>query len=708
VSPERYVLGLVLAGIAFAPLAVASRAWRGRLAPRLDGPVAVLADVVLTASAIVCGAELLGSLDLFRLVPVVVVFSLFGACAWWVARRVGPAAAAGGTEPKGSLRPRNRYVAGQAVLALVATSVLIADWTARTISAYRRGMTTTDTLWYHMPVAARFVQEGSITGLHYVDTNAVTVFYPDTSELFHALGIMFFGNDFFSPVMNMGWMAVVLLSAWCIGRPFGASPAALTASTVLLVTPGLVATQPGGAYTDTVGAAFLLASLALLVDSEHPDSFMPGTLALAALAAGLAMGTKFTFVASVGLLTLGVFVLLPRGRRIRHGGMWLGLVLLTGSFWYFRNLAYVGNPLPSLAFHLGPFRLPSPPIQTPTASVSQYLANGWAWRNYFLPGFRQAFGPVWWATLGYAAVGLSLQLVVGRNKVHRMLAVVGAGSIVAFVFTPQFLGVPGVPGFFVYNLRYALPGLMIGLVLLPLLPILGGNQRQLWLCASLVAIVGLTQLDSSIWPTNLLTHGFGPPVGGVETALGVLTGLICLVAGGAVITRRQTRRPWPLSPGAVLGMVALALVAAYPLSVVYFDDRYTSTTSDNVFSATAAAWAQHLEHTRIALVGFFTIQQYQYYGPDSSNYVQYVERIAPDGAPSPYPDCADWLRALQAGHYSYLISASGPEDTWTQMDPVDRHIRVYNINGFPLISVFRLGNHLDLSGCRAQKPSSRA
>ena len=167
-----------------------------------------------------------------------------------------------------------------------------------------------------MPFAARFVQEGSITALHYVDSEPVTVFFPASSELFHSFGIMLMGNDVLSPIINTLWLGLALLAAWCIGRPFGVGPITLMGSALLFATPGLVGTQPGGAYDDVVGLALFLSSIALIVnlDGLSSRSAMVAS-AIAAAAAGLAIGTKWTFIGPVLALTVGFWFLMPRGKR---------------------------------------------------------------------------------------------------------------------------------------------------------------------------------------------------------------------------------------------------------------------------------------------------------------------------------------------------------------------------------------------------------
>ena len=499
----------------------------------------------------------------------------------------------------------------------MAVSVVAADWFTRTVDALHHGMTSTDTLWYHMPFAARFVQQGSITPLHFVDSEAVTVFFPASSELVHALGIVFMGNDLLSPLINLGWAALALLAGWCIGRPYGVAPVTICGVAALLVTPGLVATQPGGAYDDIVGLALLLSCAALLVTAaQGVQSNRLAGQAIAALAAGLAMGTKFTFVAPVGALTVGIWVLARRGRRWTETGVWLLLVIVTGGFWYLRNLIIVGSPLPSLHVKLGPVSLPSPHVATPTSTVSHFLLKGSAWHHYLFPGLRLSFGPVWWAVLGLSALGLILGAATGPGRMARMLAWVGIVSGAAFLVTPQYLVVLGAPVFFVDNVRYGDPAVLLGLVLLPLVPLLRGRRPSWGLLAAYGGIVVLTQLDGTIWPTTILSQRFGFPIGGVDSLVGLLCGVAVLVVGvglwlargdrgrskqGAHSDRgsRSGRRPPVVAVAAVAAVTIAVLAAGFVLQRFYLDHRYAN--ADN----SVLAKTLQISNARIAVAGLF-------------------------------------------------------------------------------------------------------
>src|SRR4029077_9911861 len=82
---------------------------------------------------------------------------------------------------------------------------------------------------------------------------------------------------------------------------------------------------------------------AAAADASGPPS---GTLLVAGLAAGLALGTKLT-VGPPGLaLTVGVIWISGAGYRLRASAEWIGAMVVGGGYWYVRNLIVSGNPFP--------------------------------------------------------------------------------------------------------------------------------------------------------------------------------------------------------------------------------------------------------------------------------------------------------------------------------------------------------------------------
>ncbi len=453
-------------------------------------------------TVVICVSEILGSVYLYSVAPVVIALVGLGIAAIWAARRSTwrrseePIPLADTAHQPGS-RTAN-------AAALVAVSVVVAEWSTQTVAAYHHGMLNTDSLWYHMPFAARFVQDHSITGLHYADAQAVTVFFPSSSELIHSLGILLMGNDVLSPLINTLWLGLALLASWCIGRPFCVAPITLTGSAILFASPGLVATQPGGAYDDVVGLALFLSAVALLINSQVLSSRpQQAAWVIAAASLGLAIGTKWTFIGPAAALTVGVWFVVVRGRKSRTLGVWLIVLLLTGAFWYGRNFIAVGNPVPPLHLKLGPLALPSPQLTIPSASIARFLFHSADWRVYFLPGLRLSFGPAWWALLGLSGLGLVLAILKG-DRLLRILGWVGLASAVIFVFTPQYLA----PVQFGENVRYVDAAVILGLVLLPINPLLSMWQRARWVLLAYMAILAATQFDAG----NLAHHILQPTI----------------------------------------------------------------------------------------------------------------------------------------------------------------------------------------------------
>ena len=473
----------IAAAIAFAAVRL-----RGRLLPGWSGASARLAEVVLGISLLVVVLELVGVVGLYRPGWVLAGAVLAG---------VGLGIAAG-RPGEGPALPAPA-VAPYALAIAVAGSLLVAaHWAMPTQVGLDIGMYLPNTTWHNAPFAARFVQEAQVGALHFTEVLRLTVwFYPQNSELLHSAGVLFLGNDFLSPLINIGWMALCLLAAWSFGRPYGAGAAALLGVALILDAEMLLLYQPGDAKNDTAGLFFLLAAAAILVNAEAqrratadqggtPPSGGPrlgvplsnGALVVAGLAAGLALGTKLNLLAPFGLLTLGV-IAVTAGYRVRATLVWVASSLVTGGFWFARNLVEAGNPLPWA--DAGP--LPGPDqldidIREPH-TVSDYLTDADVITDSFIPSLNDSFGVLWPIVLAAVIGGFILAIFRGRTSVIRMLGVVALLSGIAYLFTPLTAAGPeGAPSAFEVNLRYASPALALGALLLAVDPWLSRERIQ--------------------------------------------------------------------------------------------------------------------------------------------------------------------------------------------------------------------------------------
>ena len=586
--------------------------------------------------------------------------------------------------------------AARATVAIVAAAVA-APWLGWTAFAYRHGMETIDTLWYHMPFTARFVQSGSILGLHYVDANAIIPFYPANSELLHALGLAAFSSDWLSPLITLGWAALAVLAAWALGRPFGRHQLSVVAVLAVLGTTDLISSQPGGAYNDVVCLALLLSAAALLVHGTGRT----GSSFVAALAIGLAAGAKVTMIVPAVVLAIGAVVTAPAGSRWRQLGIWVAGTTATGGYWYVRNLLHNGNPLGSVHLGLGPVALPSPRTP-PLHSIAGYLTDGHAWSTDFLPGLRSAFGPVWWLLLGLVAAGTLASLRRDCRPVIRVLAWTAVISIIAVVLAPQ----QGEPGSFRYNLRYETPPMALGLVLLTLHPRLQTRRVHFALLGLLAGASLLGLLDGAIWPTQIGSQLLSTPLSGAPAVAGaVLAGVAAIVwilAARVQITveARAWIRSIPVIAAAVLALAGGGLAVARSYSTHRYRDLQPLPRT--------FAWAQSLHHTRIAIAGLF--DQYALYGSDSSNYVQFIGEPGPHAGFSPVTSCRRWRTLVNAGHYAWLVEAppgfpltlaGDPELPWTT-PPTTTRLFIERPPGAPAsdaVTVFRVRGHMDPATC---------
>lgn len=623
-------------------LGLAAHALRRRLLPEWDGPPAWLGDVVVALGGAIGVGAVLGAVGLLER---------------WALLLAAVLAGAAGLKNRG--RPTfAKRVAGPATppawIAFATTAVVVANWTARSYEAVRHGMPGVDTLWYHMPFAARLAQDGSIHSLAHTQPESLTLFYPLNAEVLHAIGIVLTGYDVVSPLLNLAWLAVALLAAWCVGRPFGVSPLTLIAANVVLGCWLMTWSQAGEASNDITGVALLFAAVALLVHAEGDRR----VFGLAALPAALAMGTKVSLVAGVAALFVAVGVTAPERSRRTVIGTWLLVLAAVGGFWYWRNLIAVGNPVPGV----GALGLPEidadPALQSPPTgfdSTLAHLVTEEGARQTITGGLRTDLGPAWWAVVAVAGFGLAAAaLNRGRRGVVRALGITGIVIAAVYVVTPQ----SGVN--FPLNVRYAIPALALGLMLVPI-----ATGRRVAALVVLAALFVTAQLADDVRP-----GGFALAWWGVLAA----AALLVPIAG----------RPRAWAPTAALALV-VAIAGGYALQRDYLDNRYADPARGLVSGADDAplrvvfAWARDLEDQRIALYG--TQLQYPLFGRNVSNRVRYVHDAGDHGrVVDRIRTCDEWGAAVAASGARYVVvtpvrfpfnedKGEPPEARWTRALP---------------------------------------
>ncbi len=658
-SAFGYATALGLTTLTLGGAGLAGWGLRHRLLPDWSGAPAALATSIIALVSLLLGAQLLGLAGLL---------DRPGLVALMVA--VGAAGAAQRPWLGGSRIPASRSEPWATMSCALGCAVVVAVWLRRGFLGFDVGMGGTDTLWFHMPFASAFAQSGSITPLLHTDTEFANAFYPANSELLHATGMVLFGSDIISPLLNVAFLALLLLAGWCVGRPGGVAPVTCLGAAALVVLPTLATTQPGDAKNDAFALACIAAAVAFLLNGQGRRT----AVALTGLAAGIAVGTKLSFALPAGLLLLPVLASAPRGRRASAAAVWIAATALPAVVWFARNLAATGNPLPYVR-HLGPVALPGPPpvAQADTGfAVAHYLGRGGVWNEFFLPGLEYAFGPLWWLILSLAVAALVAGVARGGDT-ERGLALAGAGAALAYLVTPQTAAGPeGSPFAAGLNLRYLTPALLIAFLVLPLLPALRGRRTR-WLP---VLAFGVVFASAILAEEPIFSPGYRAPA----IAVAVLT-----VAGVGAMAKVAAHGYRPAIGWTCAGLAAIALaVVGWPGQQRHAERAYTRVippfSAYNGFGLDSAyLLARHLSGKRIGVSGMAgAFWQYPLSRDGLRNTVRYVGSPGPNGAFSAIEDCRSWRRALARGRYDYVVTtprldpwrilAGGPapEAVWTR------------------------------------------
>jgi hypothetical protein len=555
-------------------------------------------------------------------------------------------------------------------------SATVFSYAVTTKHALDRGVFNFDSLWYHLPFAVDMVQTHSVVGMHHVDTVFTNWFYPQNSELLHGVGILLTGRDTLSLFLNLGWLAVAFLAAYCVGRPYGRGPVTAIAAAILLECHTLVVRDPGAAKNDLMAAALLLASIAILVEawshsksaghlfryaeqktgapSSNPrDGWDRWALAAAGLAAGLAAGTRVTGLAMAAALTIAVVVLAGPGRRWASAAWWFLPALAGGGFWYLRNLVVAGNPIPEV-HSLGPISLPHPErLQEgrPDFNIVHYATDTGVWREYFGPGLHEAFGALWPLVVFGAVAAALLALLHGRDRILRWVGAVALFGALAYLFTPlSAAGAEGEPVGFGINIRYVIPALLAGIVLLPLDRSLDGPRRQWGLIAALVLIFLVTNRPDDALHDKARVFAF-------------LLVVFVILLPALLLFLRSRGTGAALLAGAAAALVVCLLAIGYPLQRHYLEHRFANDgTADERIPGmhlnSAYRWARGVEDARIGLAGTTAgFAGYGFYGTDLSNRVHYLGEDGPHGAFNAIPTCAAFRTAVNDADLDYLVTA---------------------------------------------------
>jgi len=287
---------------------------------------------------------------------------------------------------------------------------------------------------------------------------------------------------------------------------------------------------------------------------------------VAGLAVGIGAGTRVTVLAMAAALSLAAIVLAPKGRRAAAALWWFVPALLGGGYWYLRNLVVAGNPIPEVE-KLGPISLPHPErLQEgrPDFNIVHYATDTGVWRHYFAPGLHDAFGGLWPLVVLAAVAAAIWALARGRDAILRWVGGVALFGLLAYLFTPlSAAGADGEPVGFGINIRYVIPALLAGIVLVPMPRFLDPKPRRYALMALLVLV---------FLATDRPDHALHDPAR--LFALLVVVLAVAIPAALLLARSRGAARGLVLGGAATLALLILAL--GYPAQRHYLEGRFAN------------------------------------------------------------------------------------------------------------------------------------
>lgn len=683
-----WAFGWVAAAVQIAAIVVAGRGVQRRLVPRWRGASAVMAAATSGLGALVGASLLLGSAGLFRRWPLVVVLV---AVAWCTdpgrrpfrGRQAAPGAGAAGTtdppgdaagedddgDPRGSATDARDpgYAEGRwSRLAAIATvAVLAARWLPYVAAVYRRGSTDGDSLMYHLPFAARFIQTGWTTGTDPVGPDAWVAFYPATGELLQATLMLPWRNDALVPLVNLGWLALALLAGWCLGATVGRPSLGLVMAAPVAALPVMIVTQAGTARVDMAAVALTLTSVALLFQRPRTT----GSCALAGLALGLAIGTKVVVLPLAGALLVAVAAVLWRRRAAHQAWAWGTATVAAGSYWYVRNWVVAGSPMPAVDLRVGGVGFAPLPADRLSALAGTSIVDRTSEPGFYgmvgLPVVGDVTGslPLTAALVVVAAVPmvwLARRRPVGLPHALAAAAVVG---VVAYLVAPNGAPQPTPTGtelsfatiIMLLNVRYVLPCVAVLLCLVPLATGAGGGWRRAGEAGAVLTTVWVAWVATRRFPFDAEWQVIRRDtlVAATIVAVGLATHVVArrLVPDRPYQGRTAAASARALSAATVLGaLVTTGWVAAGSSGL----DRY-----DAAPPGFAALWRASgtLGAERIALVSDWV--QYPHMGRDLSTEVEFAGLPRDRDLSQPPRNCAELREVLRLRHYDAVVVQRG-------------------------------------------------
>ena len=533
--------------------------------------------------------------------------------------------------------------------------------------------TAVDTLNFHMPGVAAWIETGSIWQIDVYLPYVAPGHYPNNGDVLLLAAVLPWQSDFLAHLVLWPVYALVGVAVFALARELGAArQASISAAVLILALPAVILPALINSYPDALMLFGFAAGLTFLVRNARGGAMRD--LVLAGLALGVSFGTKWYGVSAVAVVLVVWFVASwaggrGLGRAVREGAILVGLVLLAGGVWLLRNWIETGNPVFPVKvapFGIEIFDAPRDIVRERAGStIADYVDDPGIWSEYILPQYRDALalaGAVLLAGLALAA--FRLRAAAGAAARGIVAAGVAAAVVIllAYVVTPYSAGgAEGAPTIVGGDSRYAVPALIIAAAALA-----WAVSRMRRGPEALAGLAALAAADAIGRVSDTTVSLISLDAGNWLAALAVAA--IAAVAWFALgwVRRSGDRR---LAAASLALVVAVAVVAGYGVQKRFQGNRYLG-----VDPAVDAILADD-DPSRVGLAGVWDngiAPPLPAFGPRLENHVEYVGPDV-DGFLRRYPTRDEFVARVEDDGFDYLIVGHGiprqpmlPEERWAR------------------------------------------
>jgi hypothetical protein len=561
----EYLTGLgLLALVVGAAISIAVAILRRHL-PAPAGLERWLAGSLLATAALIAIHLLPAALGILARWSVALVAAGVLAAALALLRSPGTQAAA--------RRPLAERAPSPISVALAAVAVAAVAVYAVAILARLGGSPATfiDTVTFHLPGAARWIQSQSIWQIDQFLPGQAQGYYPGNGNVVQLAAMLPWDSDFLIRLVNLPFYALAGLAVFASGRELGApwTSAAIAAAAALSV-PAVTSYVVDSPTPDAVMYAMFATGVFFLL--RHADSGSRADLLLAGLGLGIAFGSRWYGVSSVAVVVAVWLIAQTIARRWSRRlaidtGWMLATIAAAGGIWLVRNWVESGNPVfPVEVSALGVtlFDAPRDIVRELVGfSVSDYLGDSQVMGDFILPALKIQLGWVGAAFAVFAAGAAWLAILERRRQPDGFaaLTLVAAALLltVAYAITPYTaLGPAGLPYELGANVRYLFPALLVAA---PAVAWAIGREGRLQ--PLLEAVLVVVALDA-------IRRGVDVSLSDALVGVIAVAGLVLLAIGLTAVARR--------GPSAVIAagaaVAVLGATALYALEERFLDDRY--------------------------------------------------------------------------------------------------------------------------------------